>query len=84
MNYKYKQLKIEAVRLEKGNIDEVLAFLSGYDVRVTKSNGNLLCNIETTKGTLIAIEKDYIVKCNDTNELGIYKPDLFNVKFERA
>lgn len=84
MKYKYKQLEIQAVKLEKGNIDEVLDFLSGFDVKVTKANDKLLCNIETTSGTLIAIEKDYIVKCNDTNELGIYKPELFNVKFERA
>lgn len=84
MKYKYKQLEIEAVKLEKGNIDEVLDFLSDFDVKVTKANDKLLCNIETTRGTLIALEKDYIVKCNDTKELGIYKPELFNVKFERA
>lgn len=84
MNYKYKQLKIEAVRLEKGNIDEVLDFLSGFDLRIIKVNNKLVCNIETTGGTLIANEEDYIVKCIDTKELGIYKPELFNVKFERA
>lgn len=84
MKYKYKQLEIEAVRLEKGNIDEVLDFLPGFDVRVIKVNNNLVCNIETTGGTLIANEEDYIVKCIDTKELGIYKPELFNVKFERA
>lgn len=84
MKYKYKQLEIEAVKLEKGNIDEVLDFLSNFDLRVIKDNNRLVCNIETTSGTLIAKEEDYIVKCIDTNELGIYKPELFNVKFERA
>ena len=78
MKFKLKQLEVEAVLFTAGNIDEVLKFLSDYEVKITKTKDTLTCSIELSN-TVMAKEGDYIVK--DIEGLLLYSPEIFNKKY---
>lgn len=78
MKFKLKQLEVDAVLFVEGNIDEVLKFLSDYDVKISKLQRALTCSIELSN-TVMAREGDYIVK--DIEGLKSYSPEIFNKKY---
>ena len=59
MKFKLKQLEVEAVLFTAGNIDEVLKFLSDYEVKITKTKDTLTCSIELSN-TVMAKELSLI------------------------
>lgn len=82
MNYKAKPYKIEAVKLDLGNLDALVKFAGRKVLRLEHAtNGLLACSIETADGTLTATTGDYLVR--DTH--GSYsacKPETFAERYE--
>lgn len=81
--YRKKPVVIEAMKLSKENINDVLSWMGGLGVT---SGGidrfeNAFISINTLEGIMLAIEGDYIIR-GVKNELYPCKPDIFEMTYE--
>jgi hypothetical protein len=84
--YRKKPVVIEAVQFIEGNFQEILSFSSGKAKRRIAYEGNTpietnTIDIFTLEGTMIAIEKDYIIR-GIQGEYYPCKPDIFEKSYE--
>ena len=83
MNYRKKEVIIQAVKWTGNNLEEVL-FLDAPEVKrmfTTEVDGEIRLRIATLEGVMIASIGDYIIK-GVKGELYPCKPDIFTETYE--
>lgn len=83
--FRKKPAVIEAIQFTRHTWKEVLNFTSGNAInyRCEKCiGGKAYCDIKTLEGTMLATERDYIIK-GVAGEFYPCKPDIFEQTYEK-
>ena len=83
-NYRKKPVVIQAIKLERDNIDAAYAFAFGKPINMSertmiKERGGMA--IRTLEGVMVADFGDYVIK-GVKGEVYPCKPDIFDITYE--